>query len=1051
MAGRFSLKDISSFSRIHRHRLRPRSHFISYPEVEKAVQGDRSLAQWRSLNGSWKFQYLASPLLTTPGFIEPGFDSSSWNEIDVPAHWQLRGYGRPHYTNVVYPFPFDPPRVPSDNPTGCYLRRFSISQADLSGAVYLHFGGVDSAFHVWVNGREAGFGKGSRLPSEFNITGLVREGENVLAVRVYQWSDGSYLEDQDMWWLSGIFRDVDLICVPAVHLWDVDAHAGLSADCRTGKLRLLLQVQNASQFASDCLLECTLREPSGGQEFVLAPVVVGISAGQTNRVEVSAEIPGIRAWTAETPHLYRLSIALKNSAGVVHEAICLQLGFRTVAIADGRILVNGKPIKFKGVNRHDSDPNHGRAVPRETILKDVLLMKRHNINAVRTSHYPNDPYFLELCDEYGLFVMDECDLETHGANTTGETDWSLFSNDPALEKQYLDRLERMVERDKNHPCIVSWSLGNESGFGCNQRAMSAYLRKRDPSRFIHYEGNQKEMHNVDVFSQMYTRQSTIEAIGRGDAHKTIKGFPLKARDYLNKPFLLCEYAHAMGNGPGGLKEFWDAFYKYDRLHGGFIWEWVDHGLRRLDEKGNEWFAYGGDFGEWPHDGNFVIDGLVFPDRVPSPGLIEYKKVIEPVRAIGLDLKTNEVRLVNRYNFTGVDHLQLFWSVLRDGEPIESGDLALPAMEPGQTAKAKIPYGKPSQLTSGSQYLLALSVRLREKTSWADAGHEVAWAQFDLPWSQRHKARPRSSDALEVIETAAAFEIRGKSFTLSFDRISGRIARWDANGRNLIKAGPRLQFYRAPTDNDNGGGRGSVGREWRENGLPFLQHRIDEVALRRGPGGVSIRVRARIAPPVLAWGFHCEYAYRVDANGRIRIKVSGLRKGRLAVPTVPRIGLELAVPAELDRAWWYGRGPGESYPDSKQAGKFGLWSLPVEELYTPYIRPQENGNRTDVRWCALGDSSGAGLLALAGPLFNFSAHRFTVDDLAGTTHRHLLEPRDEITLHLDHAQHGIGSASCGEPPLPRYWLDPKRFKFELTLMPVAAGLLRKGVTYAEIAG
>ncbi len=969
-----------------RGRLKERSHFFAYPDEKSALTFDPAASPWhRSLNGTWKFHF-APTVQEAPGLDA---DTVGWGELPVPSCWQMHGYGRPHYTNHRYPFPVDPPRVPTENPTGSYRREFDVAPEWDGMRIRLRFEGVDSAFHVWLNGREVGFSKGSRLPAEFDVTDFVKPGRNTIAVRVVQWSDGSYLEDQDMWWLSGIFRDVCLLARPAAHIADVRVHA-----------------------------------PAEGALKVETDLVGAILGHVIETRLLDDEVPR-RLWSAEDPHLYTLLVTHKDAQGRVVEVVPLRIGFRTVEIRGDRFLVNGAAIKLKGVNRHEMHPDLGRAVPLEAMIEDIVLMKRHNINAVRTSHYPDDPRFYDLCDQYGLYVMDECDLETHGFDAGGGKWPGNPLDDPAWEQACVDRMERMMARDRNHPCIVMWSLGNESGFGRNHHAMAARTRALDATRPIHYEAD-RGLEVADVFSQMYSFHEWVETIGRGTEEEIKAALNLPGRGYANKPFVLCEYGHAMGNGPGGLAEYWDTIYAHDRLMGGCVWEWCDHGIRRNAADGREYFAYGGDFGDEPNDGNFVCDGLVFSDRRPSPSLIEYKKVIEPVKVEAVDLRAGRFRVVNRYDFIGLDHLRVEWTVTDEaGGVVEGGALPPPSVAGRGSAELEIPCKAPGLLTI--RFVLAAD------HAWAPRGHEVAWAQFELDAPKRIAA-PAPGRITRFSESANAVEIGGADFALTFDKVRAVLAAWQVGGTSVLRTGPRLNFWRAPTDND-GIDRGPVlaAESWRKAGLHWLQHRTDGVEVERlGDDAVKITARVRMAPPMLRSGFACEYVYMICGHGGIVLEVRGAPFGDLP-PTLPRIGLQLTLPASMDRVRWYGRGPGEGYRDTKQAQRVGLWTATVDDLYTPYVFPQENGNRTDVRWMEIADAAGFGLRA-AG-CGNFSAHRFTTADFERARHTVDLTPRDFITLNLDHAHHGIGSASCGPDPLPQHRLLPEAFAFDVRLTPL----------------
>ncbi|SEE08655.1 glycoside hydrolase family 2 TIM barrel-domain containing protein [Streptomyces sp. Ag109_O5-10] len=911
-----------------------------------------------SLNGSWRFRLSPTADAEDDTFAAPGYDAGGWAEVSVPGHWVLQGHGAPIYTNHLYPFPVDPPRVPTENPTGDHLRFFDLP-ADwdpADGGTVLRFDGVESCARVWLNGTGIGEFKGSRLPHEFAVGHLLRPAGNVLAVRVHQWSAGSYLEDQDQWWLPGIFRDVTLLHRPAGGVRDFFVHASYDHVGGAGTLRVDSEVPG---------------------RVTVPELGVDVATGEPVTVPVEA-------WTAETPRLYDGVLATEG------ERVPLRIGFRTVGLADGLIKVNGRPVLFKGVNRHEWHPRTGRALDLETMRADVLLMKRHNINAVRTSHYPPHPAFLDLCDEYGLWVIDECDLETHGFTEQAWRDNPV--DDDRWTPALLDRAARTVERDKNHPSVVIWSLGNEAGTGRGLTAMAEWIHGRDASRLVHYEGD-IDCRDTDVYSRMYADHGEVERIGR-----KLDGGTRRRRQL---PFILCEYGHAMGNGPGGLADYQRIFESYDRLQGGFVWEWIDHGVE--DERYG--YAYGGDFGEELHDGNFVCDGLVFPDREPSPGLVEYKKVIEPVRFEG-DGAGGTVRVTNRYDFADLSALDFEWSYQVGGESVASGSLAVPALAAGESAEVKLPE-RPVAAGSGETRWTVRAV-LAADTGWGPRGHVVAWGQFPVSGRQSPSfvasAGPVVSGDGSISLGPAVFDARSGAL-----RSIGSVA----------VTGLRLDVWRATTDNDDGAAWRSdirYGALWRKFGLHRMRHRLDAVE----PSAGALTVRTRVAPA--AWEFGLGTVYRWSTDGsRLRLTVSVTPDGDWTVP-LPRLGVRFGL-AAADRVRWFGGGPGEAYPDTRAASAVGRWQSTVDEMQTPYLRPQENGARADVRWAELG-----GLRVEGDPEFWFTARRWTTEELDAAAHRSDLTPGDTVWVNLDHGQHGIGSQSCGPGVLPQYRLHAKPAEF-----------------------
>ncbi|MGE5527824.1 MAG: glycoside hydrolase family 2 TIM barrel-domain containing protein [Patescibacteria group bacterium] len=1013
---RHAARDWENPKILARNREPARPVLIPYADTAAALEGERGASPYyRSLNGLWRFRYLASPEEAPGDFFAPGFDDAAWDRLPVPSNWQMHGYGRPNYTNIAYPYPVDPPYVPDENPTGLYRRSFIIPEAWRGRRVFLVFEGVDSAFHAWLNGSPLGYSQGSHLPAEFDLTPLLRPGENLLAVQVFQWSDGSYLEDQDMWRLSGIFRDVYLIAAPSAHIRDLSIRTELDGACRDAALKIRAAFRNlADGPAAGHELAARLVDADGAAVFERAFAVPRrLDPGAEIELDLEERVHGPRLWSAEDPCLYTLLIIHKDGAGEILEVQRCAVGFRQVETRDGHLLINGVPVKLQGVNRHEFHPDYGHAVPFAAMLEDVRLMKRHNINAVRTSHYPDDPRFLDLCDRYGLYVIDEADLETHGFLLLG--DLNRLACDPEWEEAFLDRAERMVARDKNHPAVIVWSLGNEAGYGPNHDAMAARIRALDPTRPIHYE-QARESPAVDIVSVMYPTVARLEEEGK-------KPDP--------RPFFMCEYAHAMGNGPGNLKEYWEVIREHPRLAGGCVWEWADHGIRRRTGSGREWFAYGGDFGDLPNDGNFCLDGLVSPDRTPHPGLLELKKVLEPVEVQAVDLARGLFRIRNRHSFIGLDYLECRWSIVRDGVTIWEGRLPPLEVPPGGEETLRVPCGPPPAGSGGDSWL-NLSFVLARGTPWAPEGHEVAWAQFEMPAPAAPAAvvAPGVMPALELQEEPDGITVLGEEFRLVFDERRGTIAAWEHRGRPLLVQGPRLNLWRAPTDND----ARQAAEAWRRAGLDRLVPRVRGVAAAAvRPGEARIEIEATLGAYSLAPAFDARMVYTVRGTGDLFIDVRLVPRTEL--PHLPRVGLEMRLPRACDRIAWYGRGPHESYPDRKESARVGVYAGLVEEQHVPYLRPQENGNKTDVRWAAVTDAWGAGLLVMGMPLCHVGVHHYDAHDLAAARHDHELVRRDETVLTLDHALGGLGSNSCGPGPLPQYLLMPGEFCFSVRLRPV----------------
>ncbi|CAN5573630.1 beta-galactosidase subunit alpha [soil metagenome] len=1009
-----------------KNRLPARAYFIPYAEEASACTFDRGASdRLIMLNGVWQFHYSPTVAEAPADFYKPAFDTSAFSQIPVPACWQLHGFGKPHYTNVQYPFPVDTPKVPTENPTGRYRREFVLTEEQLKNQkIILRFEGVDSVFTVWVNGKEVGLSKGSRLPAEFDITPMVKAGGNLIAVRVIQWSDASYMEDQDMWWLSGIFRDVYLLVRPKAHVFDVHVNTKLDAAYKNATLSTKLKFSGTTTGK----VELTLLDAAGETVGLTRKAITG------KPVELALDVKDPLKWTAESPNLYTAIIKLFGAKGELLEVIPQRVGFRTVEIKNAALLVNGVRVMFKGVNRHEVHPDLGRSVSLESMLQDVLLMKQSNFNAVRTSHYPDDPRWYDLCDVYGLYLIDECDLETHGFGWQPDhTDNPTI--DPAFKDACVDRMVRMVERDKNRPSIIIWSLGNESGLGANHLAMRKAAQAIDNTRCFHYEGD-AIFEVSDIFSKMYSSVEEMDKFDRGEADLKHYGMPLDPARYTQLPFILCEYVHAMGNGPGGVVEYWEAMRRHKRSQGAFVWEWVDHALRAKTPDGVEYFAYGGDFGDQPNDGNFVTDGLVFPDRKPSPGLFEVKYVMAPVTVAAKDLAAGAFTLTNMLDFESLDHVAMNYTVTANGEQIATGKATMPHIKAGQSGEIVLPSKKPKLLPAGPYYV-KLSFALAADRPWGSAGHELAFAQFELPWKAPAARAIASAPIVGLDKSATAAVVTGADFSLTFDTVRGTILSWKHQGNELIVNGPRMNFYHATTDNDRGGWRvdgGPMGNQWKAAGLHWLQHRVNDVSVKKlGKTAVQIVADVTIAPPVhRKQAFDCVYTWTILGSGAVIANVAGKIRGKWPAQ-LPRIGLMSGLSPQLDQVSWFGRGPGESYSDTKSATHFGLFKATVDELYTPYIFPQENGNRSDCNWVSLTDLRGRGLL-VAGDPFNFSAHWYTPLDFDAARHTYDLKKRPFITLNLDHKVNGIGTASCGPGILPTHELKPQPFDFTLRLLP-----------------
>ncbi|MFD8003635.1 glycoside hydrolase family 2 TIM barrel-domain containing protein [Streptomyces mirabilis] len=950
-----------------------------------------------SLNGAWRFR-LSPTASVAQDFAAEEFDDHAWESIPVPSHWVLEGdgaHGRPIYTNIQFPFPIDPPHVPDENPTGDYRRHFALP-ADWSAAerIVLRFDGVESLFRVWVNGVDIGSAGGSRLAHEFDVTRAVRPGDNVVAVRVHQWSAASYVEDQDQWWLPGIFRDVTLTARPLGGIEDVWLRTGF----RDGRGRVEAEITaEASAFP------VTLRIPELGVEQVWATAadVTPVDAGE------------VEPWSAERPRLYDATVS------TAAESIALRVGFRTVEIRGDRFLVNGRRVVFHGVNRHEAHPVRGRVFDEEHAREDLARMKRFNVNAIRTSHYPPHPRLLDLADELGFWVVLECDLETHGFEKLG---WvGNPSDDPAWREAYLDRIRRTVERDKNHPSIVIWSLGNESGTGSNLAAMSAWVHARDAERPVHYEGDYTGEY-TDVYSRMYASVPETERIGTdGTDTPLLNCTPAQSARQRAKPFLLCEYAHAMGNGPGALDQYEALVHEHPRLHGGFVWEWRDHGILATAPDGTAYHAYGGDFGEVVHDGNFVMDGMLLSDDVPTPSLYEYKAVVQPLRFV---FDGDKVAVTNLRHSADTSDLRFRWRVEHDGTPVDAGDLGVPVVAAGESGWVSLP---PVPVAPEGETWLTIDAVLATAAPWGPLGHVVATVQSDR---SPHIPVP-------VVRHRDGWRPDPGTLTLgAAEFVDGRLV--NLAGRAVT--GPRLELFRAPTDNDESPSDGveesdasvpgvSNAELWRRDGLDRLTARRVSVE-RPHDKADALRTLDKVSAANSALFVMVESVWSLEA-GELELRVE-IEPSRGWSTVWPRIGIRFDLPdggAPVDGAEWFGLGPSESYPDSLRAARTGRFSSGIDDLSVDYARPQETGHRSGLRRLIL-TSTGAEVFRVEalpdthGRRPGFTLSRHTPQELARAGHPYELPASTTSRLTIDAAQHGLGSRSCGPDVWPEFALRPE---------------------------
>lgn len=986
-----------------------RSHFLTFPTKEKALLNENKYTHaFKNLNGTWKFMFLDAPEYSPEGFYEENFNTDSMDDITVPGCWQMQGYGKMHYSDLWYNFPINPPYVPTENPTGIYKRTFTIDDSYLDKKVILRFGGVDSAYNIWVNGQEVGYSKGARNEAEFDITDIVRINEkNDLTVRVYQWSDGTYLEDQDMWWLSGIDRDVELLGVPKNGVQDFNVVADLDDEYVDGLLDIKLQVRKDDEQ----MVLASLFDNNDKKVFEDSAII------KDGKAEIKTEIKNVQKWSAEIPNLYKLLLTVKKGKELV-EVIPQNVGFRNIHVEGDVFLVNGVAIKIKGVNRHDYNPRNGRVVAKEEIESDIKLMKKYNINAIRTSHYPNSYYLYDLCDEYGMYLIAETDLECHGFELTKKYDW--ITNDPKWENSYVTRMARMISREKNHPSILFWSLGNESDFGCNFRKMAEVARKMDSTRLIHYEGD-FDAEVVDVYSTMYT---WLE-------HPTKKLLMKNIIADSKKPHILCEYGHAMGNGPGNLKEYQDLFYAHDKLQGGFIWEWFDHGIESYTEDGEKYYQYGGDFGDDPSNKDFCIDGLLMPDRTPSPGLHEYKKVIEPIMTSAVDVMQGKVELLSRYDFADLNRFRLVYTIMEDDVILQSGSMDLPSIPAREKKEITIPYSSNIVPKPGAEYLLNISYQLKESTQYADSGYELATAQFEIPiHTEGIEFIPNGK--ISISKSIACLTAIGDNFQIKFDTVKGTIISFIRDGIELMNKGPKFTFWRAPISNDM-----EIIDDMKKVQFLHLEHDVvKSFDYDIKDDHLNIVVKTLHGTTNSSWHFDCEYYYTVYATGDVLVKVKGVPGGKLdMVPDMlPKLGVTMNLNQSLGKVRYFGRGPGENYVDSKEAGMLGVFTNTVDGMFTNYVVPQANGNHMDTKWVSLTDDRGQGLVFSTSGSFNFSTSYYDEKDLDKAKHTCDLIKSDHVVLNIDYKQNALGTYSCGQWQLEKYRTKVESFEIKFRITP-----------------
>lgn len=978
--------------------------------VEHRERSDR----FQLLNGEWKFQYYNSIYDVTESFYEKGYDVSGFDQVTVPGVWQMDGYDTHQYTNIRYPFPFDPPYVPQDIPCGAYVHNFEYHREEKASKAFLNFEGVDSCFYVWVNGAYAGYSQVPHATSEFDVTDLLNEGENTLAVLVLKWCDGSYLEDQDKFRMSGIFRDVYLLKRPEKTIRDYYITTDVEKDRVVVKLNM--------HFAEPVETKVTIEDKYGA-------VVARGETAENGVLELTVLNPVL--WNAENPYLYQVILTMPD------EVIVDRIGFRTIEIKDKVVYFNGEKIKFRGVNRHDSDPETGFVIDAWQIKKDLMLMKQHNFNAIRSSHYPNAPYFYQMCDEYGFMVIDEADIEAHGPfmlYRKEDTDQNRFhrwnekiADDPAWEKAIVDRVQLMVQRDKNRPSIVMWSMGNESAYGCNFEKALAWTKKFDPDRITQYESARYRNYditydydNLDLYSRMYPSLQEIEDYLKKDG---------------SKPFLLVEYCHSMGNGPGDFEDYFQMIHKDDRMCGGFVWEWCDHAIAHgTAENGKTRYYYGGDHGETIHDGNFCMDGLVYPDRTPHTGLLEYKNVYRPVRIVSYDQENGQMVLHNYMDFDDLkDYVDIFYEMTQDGLTVEKGKLANVVASPHSDVEVELKLQVPN---TGKIYL-KLIYRLKKEMPLLEQGYELGFDEMKLAnEDDRNRQAVKWLEQEKVIGTIAVKEndkqivLQAKDFTYVLDKRTGLFEDMQFAGRSYINHPMELNIWRAPTDNDM-----YIKLEWEKAHYDAAYTRAYRIEVLQNKHGVLIMEHLAVVADTVQKILDVEMTWKINEDGKIEAVIKAVKDKEF--PDLPRFGIRMFLNKKMDEITYFGMGPQESYRDKHQASCHGLFRSKVAQMHEDYIRPQENGSHYDCDYVELTNGQ-CGIAAVSKNPFSFNASVYTQEELERVSHNYELKESDSTVFCMDYAMNGIGSNSCGPDVMDKYRFDEEAFQFQFELIPFVKG-------------
>lgn len=1005
------------------NREEPTATFYRYKSSSKALVNDdwKNSSYYKSLNGNWHFNYSNDIKSRPKKFYENNYDFSNWDLLEIPSNWELKGYGIPFYTNIKYMFPANPPFIPHDqNNNGSFIKLFDIPEEWSGKEIYLHFEGVSGAMYIWINGKNVGYSEGSKTPAEFKITDYLVKGQNKLSVQVMRWSDASYMEDQDFWRLSGIERDVYLFAQNNISLKDFKVKTDLINQFKDGDFKLDLEINNNS--SKKAASKAIVKILDNSKEIYNEERNLGLDPG-INNISFEKLIPDVKHWSAETPNLYDLLIEVK---GKEIQATKIRIGFRNLEIKNNQFLVNGIPILMKGVNLHDHHEKNGHVVTEDLLIKDLELMKKNNINSIRCSHYPKNPFFYRMCDKYGFYVIDEANIETHGMGTTNQgLEFSPKRQEihpayiPQWKEMHLDRTKRMYERDKNYPSIVIWSLGNEAGNGENLFSTYEWLKNIDNSRPVQYEGATKYS-NTDIQAPMYP---------------TIEEMKDYAENNPTRPLILCEYAHAMGNSVGNLQEYWDLIEKYDIMQGGFIWDWVDQGLLTYNDKDDEFWAYGGDLGgeNYQNDKNFCNNGLVNPDRSIHPSLKEVKKVYQSIKFNIESIENKEILISNKYDFKNLKEFYFEWELLKNGKQISKGTINEFELAPNKSKIIKIDF---PEIYDVDEYHLNIYAKKKSYGNLIPKDHTVAYNQFFLGGKRINNktSLDNSNNAIKVSQNKKTLDLFGEGFKISFNKENGRLTEVNYGNENIILQGIKPNFWRAPIDNDYGFLMPFKLKVWKQASKKQNFESIKIKNLKRQ--GVEVKTNYYL-PDVKAF---VDITYSIKINGRINIKtsLSGISE---KLPVLPLFGTNFIINKSYDNVVWYGRGPHENYQDRKTSSLVGIYNYKVSQMYFPYIRPQENGNRTDTRWLSLTNSEGNGIIIESSNLFEFSSHHQYNDDFDGgdrksQTHTYDIIKRPIVNLNINYKQMGVGGDdSWGKQPHDEYKIKPGNLSFNYSISPI----------------